>query len=627
MAEASSQNDRDNPLAGLTEPEVVLVPGPVARRYALLVGVNRYEDRLFRELKYAVNDVKQLGRVLGAYGYEVETLSDSDDAASRPTCENVRTRLAALVEKAGPDDLVFVHFSCHGKMKDGQTMLMLADTRWQKIAFEPTLPIADVKDLLRGGRSRRLVLLFDACQTAGAGREVLGPDDHARFLRDAYLNTSGLAVLASCSEGQIAHEPDSLGHGVFTYYVLEGLREAAVDPQTRLVTASQLAAYVSAKLKEWWQSEGVEFQLPDLELHDADLALADRSQVGSPEALWRLTKKVRRLAGHTKAVRKVVALSDGSDASDRPLVVTASDDGTARFWNTATYAPVGDPYPHPRGVASVAVQGFVPPDLASLVTVGGDFIARQWFSNHSNCDFEFDAASPTLRPFMADDGSSPSPPPSPPSCYDVAFSADVRYLAMAVDRGALLWDWPHPEPLELALLGHQGPVRAVTFSPDGRFIATAGDDGKVIVRDFATKGRLWVCVPPAGAPSGPLRALAFSPDGERLASAGVDDAPSGRLRNAPRVWNTATGELTFTLEGHGAEVTALAFSPDGRLLLTTSLDGAARLWNASEGTLLETFDQPNLPVTAGAFSAEGASVVLGYDDGTLLVFDAPPPPP
>jgi len=76
-------------------------------------------------------------------------------------------------------------------------------------------------------------------------------------------------------------------------------------------------------------------------------------------------------------------------------------------------------------------------------------------------------------------------------------------------------------------------------------------------------------------PSANVNRVRLSPCGSRAATAGAD--------HAVRVWDAETGEVLATLRGHGKEVKSLAWSPDGRVLVSTSLDGTARCWRQAWG--------------------------------------------
>ena len=296
---ADTSASPEDVLAGLTEPEVVVALGPVGKRYALLVGVNKYDLADMPPLKYAVSDVEALQQKLVEYGFDVTCLHDR--TAKKPSRGNVLGELARIIAISQPEDLVLVHFSCHGKARDGQNYLLLSDTHLGESLAETALTVEKVKNTMRReGKARRLMLMLDACQSGGGGREVMDAEDHTAFLetavhvnggagkpldkslpmRDAYLHAEGFAVLAGCDSRQIAHEPDDLGHGVFTHFILQALdpESAVVDAGTQLVTSDRLATFVERGVSEWWRKRGLDPQKPVRD-NSAGLALADLTLV------------------------------------------------------------------------------------------------------------------------------------------------------------------------------------------------------------------------------------------------------------------------------------------------------------------------------------------------------------
>ena len=142
---------------------------------------------------------------------------------------------------------------------------------------------------------------------------------------------------------------------------------------------------------------------------------------------------------------------------------------------------------------------------------------------------------------------------------------------------------------------------------------------------------------PHGAPltghTGPVTAVAFSPDGQRLATSSAD--------RTVRLWDTATGQPHGApLTGHTDTITSVAFSIHGELLATASSDGTARLWDTTTG---QPHGAPLTghtgPVTAVAFSPDGQRLAISSADRTVRLWDTatgatprfhphqPPPPP
>jgi WD40 repeat protein len=205
----------------------------------------------------------------------------------------------------------------------------------------------------------------------------------------------------------------------------------------------------------------------------------------------------------------------------------------------------------------------------------------------------------------------------------IAFSPDGLTLAAGGDGGVVrLWDVAGG--VERATLpAGTATAHAVAFSPDGRLLAWGGADRTVRVHDLAT-GQARQFDAPAR-----VNNVAFSPDGRVLAAVGLGQAAGGPgMEAAVSLWDLASGRET-NLSGHTVFAQALAFSPAGDVLATSALDGTVRLWyRAGDGYRGRTVGPG--PFGAGAravaFTPDGRHLVTANDNGTLSVLRVPPPP-
>jgi len=194
----------------------------------------------------------------------------------------------------------------------------------------------------------------------------------------------------------------------------------------------------------------------------------------------------------------------------------------------------------------------------------------------------------------------------------VAFSPDGREVAVA--SGALVEVWGlDTRNRVLSFRGHTGYVRAVAFSPDGRYLATGGAGQTVRLWDRANGNEIRALY----AHTSSVLALAFSPDSQWLISASGD--------KSLKLWEVASGRPLTTFHGHLDRVGCVAFSPNGRYFASGGADHALKLWNATSSPQL-TFMGHDGWIFALAFSPDGRCVASGASNfstrDNLMLWDA-----
>ena len=192
--------------------------------------------------------------------------------------------------------------------------------------------------------------------------------------------------------------------------------------------------------------------------------------------------------------------------------------------------------------------------------------------------------------------------------YFARYSPDGRWIVTAgADAVVRLYDSQSCQ-LELELPTGQGEVNGVAFSSDLQRMATAGDDGSVRVWELPSQAKILEI----DAHKNLAYQVAFTEDG-RLISCGNE--PTIRL------WDAETGESKGQFQGHTDTVEAIELSPDGQFLASASMDHTVRLWDLRrnrEARFLYSHPQPAKSV---AFSDDGALLASGAKGGEVVVFD------
>jgi WD40 repeat protein len=191
----------------------------------------------------------------------------------------------------------------------------------------------------------------------------------------------------------------------------------------------------------------------------------------------------------------------------------------------------------------------------------------------------------------------------------VSFSPDGRMLASAGDdRTIRLWDPRTHKQIGAPLTGHEGAIHDVAFRPDGRTLASAGDDGTIRLWNVDTHEQIGKSL---GRHESTVRDVAFSPDGKTLAS-GSDDGTIG-------LWDVDARKQVAALAG-GGSVSSVAFSPDGGRLASGN-DSGVQLWDARTHARI---DSPTFPTAASplavAFSPDGRTIAAGDSGGHVTLW-------
>lgn len=319
------------------------------------------------------------------------------------------------------------------------------------------------------------------------------------------------------------------------------------------------------------------------------------------------------LYGHQYNVASAAWSPDGQ------TLATSGDDNALRLWDRRTRRALGVGYMHTNPVWRVTWT----PDGAHLITASADRTIGVWRPD-----------GPTLVTLLEGHGHDVS---------DVAVSPDGATLySVSSDKTLRRWrtrDWTLIDATDL---GRE--LQALAIDPSGERLAVGSLDGAVELLDAADPRKsLWrieavaqaarAPAPPRAVPGASpgavlaaelpvghragITALAFSPDGARLASTSRD----GRTL----VWRLDERACEYELVGHKGEVVDVAFHPAGRTLVTAGTDNVGLVWSLETGALTLRLIGHDSQLTGCTFSPDGQVLATTSVDRTARLWDAQPP--
>jgi WD40 repeat protein len=200
------------------------------------------------------------------------------------------------------------------------------------------------------------------------------------------------------------------------------------------------------------------------------------------------------------------------------------------------------------------------------------------------------------------------------SVNSVSFSPDGKTLATgSSDNTIKLWDVETGKEIR-TLSGHNGYARgednhisSVSFSSDGKTLTSGSNDDTIILWNVETGEEIRTL----SGHNGSVNSVSFSPDGKTLATGSRD--------KTIKLWNVETGQEIRTLSGHNEGVSSVSFSPDGNTLVSGS--GTIKLWNVETGKEICTLSGHNREVNSVSFSSDGKTLATGSEDNTIKLWD------
>jgi len=222
------------------------------------VGIDSYPN--IRPLKYAVADARAFYELL-VTGNQVPVENVFLLLNEQATLQELRSTLGTKVKnKAGADDMVIIYFAGHGATErdmmspdgDGLEKYLLPHGADPNDLYASALPMREVAHIFHRIRSERLVFVADACYSGASGGRTVSVSGVRANLSDRFLERlaggKGKVIITASSANEVSVEKDELGHGVFTYYLVQGLRGPADADADGLITVDEAYRYVSEKV-------------------------------------------------------------------------------------------------------------------------------------------------------------------------------------------------------------------------------------------------------------------------------------------------------------------------------------------------------------------------------------------
>lgn len=253
------KSQKDGRALGVQSSQPVKVLPGNAKRYALVIGVDKYADTQITTLGGASNDAKTLANALIQYaGFPSEqvTLLASDQPAERqPTRGNIIRRLSNMAAVIPPDGLLLISFAGHGIERGGHAFLLPADSQVSNdvdLLEQTAINVSQIRDRIKKIGVKQVLMILDACRNDPVGRANADNPLTTAYTRGFNFDlrnreVQAFATLYATEIGHRAYEYKEKKQGYFTWVLVEGLRGGAANDKGE-VTLAALVKYLQERV-------------------------------------------------------------------------------------------------------------------------------------------------------------------------------------------------------------------------------------------------------------------------------------------------------------------------------------------------------------------------------------------
>ncbi len=253
------------------------------QRWAVVVGISEYQHSAIPALKYADKDAEAFANFLrrpqgGGFDSDHMRVLLNKDA----TLANIKDALINFLSQAIDMDLVIIYFAGHGAPEPGrpQNMYLLTYDTNPTALGTTAFPMWDIQTVLaRYITAKRVIVFTDACHSGGISVEFatrgLGITESNlvnQYLADLARAKEGVVVFTASAAGEVSQEFPEFGHGVFTYYLLQGMEGKADYNNDYTITINELMQYVEEQVKR--KTKGAQNPTRSQTKYDKDMTIA-----------------------------------------------------------------------------------------------------------------------------------------------------------------------------------------------------------------------------------------------------------------------------------------------------------------------------------------------------------------